>query len=54
MTAVAYYCPLGSGDKDPSSTSCDKIVIHVKLPNTKIADVDLTVTKQRIVVQSPT
>ncbi len=43
----------GSNDKDPSCTSCDKIVVHVKLPGAKIADVDLTVTKLRIVVQSP-
>ena len=43
----------GSSDKDPSSHSCDRIVIHIKLPGAAIAEVDLNVTKQKIVVQSP-
>lgn len=43
----------GSGDKDPSSNSCDRIVMHIQLPGAAIAEVDLNVTRQKIVVQSP-
>jgi hypothetical protein len=54
---VALCCHVhalaGSSEKDPSSTSCDRVVVHVKLPGANVAQVDLSVTKQRITVQSP-
>ena len=47
---------LGLSDRDPSSTHCDSLLVKVKLPGQKFANVQLDVkgpTKQQLVVQSP-
>lgn len=45
---------LGLSDVDPSSTSCNFIVIKIMFPGNKIKDIDLDVTETKIVAQSPT
>lgn len=42
---------LGASEKDPSSAHCDQVVVKVHLPGEVSADLDLDVTRQRIVVQ---
>jgi hypothetical protein len=44
---------LGMSGRDPSSMSCDELVVVVKLPNTKYADVSLDVTSKELLVQCP-
>ena len=47
---------LGLSDKDPSSTHCDALLVKIKLPGTKFANVQLDVkgkTKQQLVIQAP-
>jgi dynein assembly factor 6, axonemal len=44
---------LGLGDKDPSSTSCEMMVIKVKLPGERLADIDLQLKPQAIEIRSP-
>ena len=44
---------LGLSDRDPSSNHCDSLLVKVKLPNTKFANVQLDVkgaTNQQLVV----
>jgi len=44
---------LGMGGKDPSSTSCEAMVVRVKLPGESVSEIDLDVKPQAIVVRSP-
>jgi hypothetical protein len=44
---------LGLSDKDPSSSSCNSILVKVWLPNTKFSQVQLDVQSGAIIVQSP-
>ena len=44
---------LGLSDKDPSSNSCNSILVKVWLPNTKFSQVQLDVQSGAIIVQSP-
>ena len=43
---------LGMSERTPSSAHCDAVVVRVDLPGDKIADIDLDVTEDRIVVAS--
>ena len=43
---------LGMGTTDPSSASCDTLVVKIKLPGEKMNELDLDVQRQIIVVQS--
>ena len=45
---------LGMSGRDPSSMSCEELVITVQLPNTKFKDVKLDVTRKELLVQTPT
>uniref|UniRef100_A0A7S1GDH3 PIH1D1/2/3 CS-like domain-containing protein n=1 Tax=Bicosoecida sp. CB-2014 TaxID=1486930 RepID=A0A7S1GDH3_9STRA len=45
---------LGLSDVDPSSNSCNFIVVKIKFPGEKLRDIDLDVTQTRIKAQSPT
>lgn len=45
---------LGMSDVDPSSNSCNFVVLKIKFPGDKLKDIDLDVTQTRIVAQSPT
>lgn len=44
---------LGLSDVDPSSSSCNYMVVKVQLPKQKLADIELDVQKQRIRVSAP-
>jgi len=45
---------LGMGEKDPSSTQCEDIVLRVELPGTEsMADLDLDVQEAYVRLQSP-
>lgn len=43
---------LGMGDKDPSSSKCNIMVIKIMLPGEVIGEVDLDVKRQAIVLRS--
>ena len=40
--------------KDPSSTSCELMVVKAAFPGNRFKDLDLDVKKQKLVAQSPT
>lgn len=44
---------LGLSDKDPSSVHCDSILVKIWLPGAKLAQIQLDIQKQMILVQSP-
>ena len=43
---------LGASDRDPSSAHCDEIVVVIELPGEVGKDIDLDVTRQRLVLQA--
>lgn len=45
---------LGMGDKDPSSLSCEAMVVRIVLPGCRGSDLDLNVTAQELVLTAPT
>ena len=45
---------LGMSDKSPGSFDCTHLVVKVHFPNSKMRDLDLDVTKNRIKVESKT
>ena len=45
---------LGMSGKTPLTSDCKFMVLRIKLPGAKLKDIDLTVEKQKIVVQDPT
>ena len=49
MTEDVY---LGMSGKDPSSAFCDAMVVKVDFPNHQMKDIDLDVTKQKLVAES--
>jgi len=44
---------LGLDDVDPSSSSCQQLVLKINLPGNKMSDLDLDVQKQSLVLSSP-
>lgn len=44
---------LGLSDMDPSSSSCNEIVVRVTMPGVKFTSVDLQVTETKLYVTSP-
>jgi hypothetical protein len=45
---------LGMSGKTPLTSDCKFMVLRIKLPGAKLKDIDLSVDKQKIVVQDPT
>ena len=45
---------LGMSGKTPLTSDCKFMVLRIKLPGAKLKDIDLTVEKQKIIVQDPT
>lgn len=45
---------LGMSGKTPLTSDCNFMVLRIKLPGAKLKDLDLSVDKQKIVVQDPT
>lgn len=44
---------LGMSEKTPSSLHCDRMVVRVRLPGERLADIDLDVTEQKVTLRSP-
>ena len=44
---------LGMSEKTPSSLHCDRMVVKVRLPGERLADIDLDVTEQKVTLRSP-
>ena len=42
----------GMGDKDPSSLSCEGMVVKFELPGEQLKDIDLDVTDERITISA--
>lgn len=45
---------LGLSDKDPSTAHCDAIVVRVECPHHRLDDIEVDVTKHKLLLQSPT
>ena len=45
---------LGLGEKDPSSAHCSHLSIRIHFPGHKMKDLEVDVTKQKIVAESST
>lgn len=44
---------LGMSGMDPSTAKCQDLLIKIQLPGTKLKEITLDVTKQRVIIQTP-
>lgn len=45
---------LGLSDKDPSFANCEAMVVRVECPRHALEDIELDVTKHKLLLQTPT
>ncbi len=44
---------LGMGNKNPTTASCEELMVRIKLPSTKTKDIDLDITEDFVDCRTP-